>query len=60
MNNINKNRYLLKVKLSTGQTFDKTFKTETLMNEYIMARDFFFINADYTIYDLAIELKTAI
>lgn len=30
------------------------------MDQYIMARDFFFINADYTIYDLAIELKTAI
>lgn len=57
MNNINKNRYLLKVRLQNGQTFDQTFPSETAMQEYILARDFFFINADYTIYDLAIELR---
>lgn len=55
----NQNRYLLHVRLSNGQTFNKTFKDEHAMNNFIINRDFFFITADYSLYDLAIELRKA-
>jgi len=49
------NRFLLHIRLSNGQTFDKEFKNYQDAKDYIKQRDFYFIHADYTIYDLAIQ-----
>lgn len=57
MKNTNQNQYLLKVQLGHDFTFRKTFKSYDAMKDYIKARDFYFVNADYTTYDLAIQVK---
>jgi hypothetical protein len=36
-----------------------TFPNEKAMADYIKAREFYFITADYTKYDLAIQLRKA-
>ena len=53
------NRYLLKVRLFNNLEYTQTFKKYQDMADYILARDFFFITADYSTYDLAIQLRKA-
>lgn len=55
--NDNKQRYLLKVNVKPGQSYDKTFSTWQELKEYIIPRDFYFVHADFNVYDLAINLK---
>lgn len=50
-------RYLLQVNLPNGKQFKQSFPSYKDMQEYIMQRDFFFVTADYNVYDLAIKLK---
>lgn len=52
-------RYLLKIQLSNGQSYDKLFDTYSAMKDYIKERDFFFVTADYSTYDLAIQIREA-
>jgi hypothetical protein len=50
-------QYLISVTMPNFGTFRKTFKTQKAMKDYIKARDFYFVNADYSTYDLAIKVK---
>lgn len=50
-------RYLLQVRLADGKRYDRLFHTYEDMKAYIMERSFFFIHADYSTYDLAIQLR---
>lgn len=50
-------RYLLRVNVNDNLGFDKTFKSYEAMKDYILERDFYFVNADYSQYDLAINIK---
>ena len=50
-------RYLLSVTIPNFGTFKKTFTTYKAMKDYIKAREFYFVNADYSTYDLAIKVK---
>jgi hypothetical protein len=58
--NMPNNRFLLRVRLSDGSEFTKQFSVYEHMKDFIKARAFFFITADYTTYDLAIQLKERI
>lgn len=50
-------RYLLKINLTSEHSIDMLFPNWQDMKDFIKQRDFYFVNADYSTYDLAIQLK---